>query len=54
MFYATTTAWQLTHQSERDRRAAEERIGRLAASVSRRLRPVRRASRVSVADVAIS
>lgn len=43
-YVSTTTAWQLNHQSERDRRATDEQLGRLAAIVRRRLRPARRTS----------
>jgi hypothetical protein len=36
--YLTNTAWQADHMSERDRRAADERLGRLFAGWTRRLR----------------
>jgi hypothetical protein len=37
----TGQLWNATHQSERDRRQAEERLGRLVARWTRRLRQPR-------------
>ncbi|MET0134238.1 MAG: hypothetical protein ABW215_11660 [Kibdelosporangium sp.] len=45
--FQSSVVWRLTHETERDRREADERLGRLAAGWRRWLPRTRRGKKVS-------